>query len=126
MAGEQQLPRAVHDGRFRMHHDAPSLCPGQTRGYTNLITLLLNLGQILAHAQRAMHIASMDVEGLFLPLGHLARDLPANGGEFTFEIPHPCLTGVGGDNVGNSRLREAYMLRYEPMLAQLAWQQIAP
>src|SRR2546425_5061394 len=73
-----------------------------------------------------MHIAGMDVEGLFLPLRHLARDLPANGGEFTFEIPHPCLTGVGGDNVGNSRLREAYMLRYEPMLAQLAWQQIAP
>ena len=87
-----------------MHHDATGLRPGQTRGHADLVTLLLNLRQILAHTQPAMRVARMDVEGLLLSFRHLARDLATDGGEFAFEIPYPCLTRVGHNDVRNGRL----------------------
>ena len=50
MASQQELARALHEGRFRMHHDPSGLRPGQPRGHTDLVMLLFDLGQILAHA----------------------------------------------------------------------------
>jgi len=72
--------------------------------FANLVTLLLNLRQILAHTQPAMHVAHMEVEGLLLSFRHLTRNFATDGGEFTFEIPHPCLTRVGHNNVRNGHL----------------------
>src|SRR2546422_10847887 len=98
LSGECQTASAFHRRRFDEQHIAADGCPCQARSDSDLISLEQLFLKDFRTSQELVQIVGMDFPDLFFTNGNLLGNLPADGGDFAFQISQSRLLCVQVDD----------------------------
>src|SRR4030042_5786820 len=115
MAGEDECTLARGRRGLHMENFATGLCPGQTRGHTDLVSLLFFIGQEVRRPQEAVKVPGMEDGPLLLSFCHFSRHLSADGGQFPFKISKACLLSILGDDLKDGLVRNLEYFWADPI-----------
>ena len=88
MAGQGQLPFALHNRGFDVQDVSPGFRPGQAGRDADFIFFLFGFRQEFRHAEILVQIGGLIGNPTSFPFRDLLRHLPHDIGDFPLEISH--------------------------------------
>lgn len=94
LAGQGQVPLALHGGHFHMQHFAAGLSPGQAQGHAGHKRVFAFLVQKARCAQQLGHLSGRHHKGAFFALGFTAGQLSAHRPQLSFQVAQTGFTRI--------------------------------